>query len=126
MTPPLATADPGLLEHEGLAPAAPAGHRHGHGPGPAPARDRRTARRAWTAAVAAAVAWSTVRVLLAGDGVVNDGGWVLVRRFLAAAVRPELSAEFLGVAWDATLTTLSYAVLGTALSVTAGLVLGVV
>lgn len=126
MTPPLATADPGLLEHEGLAPAVPGGRRHGHGAGPPAGRDRRTARRAWAAAVVAAVAWSTARVLLAGDGVVNDGGWVLVRRFLAAAVRPELSAEFLGVAWDATLTTLSYAVLGTALSVAAGLVLGVV
>lgn len=119
MTPPLATDEPDLLRLEAVAPQAPE-------PAPEAARDRRTARRAWTLAAVVAVSWSAVRLLTAGDGVVNSGGWTLVRRFLSAALRPELSGPFLRITWDATLTTLSYALLGTALSVAIGLVLGVV
>ena len=117
MTAPLATAEPGLLAHEGVLPG-PAGEA-------APAGDRRTARRTWTAIAVLAVGWSAVRSVAAGDGLVNGGGWALVRRFVGAAVHPELSVDFLRVTWDATLTTLSYAVLGTTLSVAIGLVFGV-
>lgn len=56
---------------------------------------------------------------------VNEGGWILVLRFLLAATHPDLTPEFLWLAWDATLKTLAYAVCGTFLSVLLGLVGGV-
>jgi len=114
VTTELRTAEPELLEHEGIR--APEG----------PRRAPRSARRAWTAVLAVAVVWSLVRAGVGRADLVNEGGWTLVRRFLGAAARPETSAEFLRLAWDAALTTLSYAVLGTVLSVVLGLVLGVV
>ena len=118
MTPPVATAEEALLRHEGLLPG-PAERL-------APGGGRRRSARAWWAAVAgAAVAWSLVRAGVGHAEVVNPGGWRLVGRFLEAALHPELSGPFLRTTWDATLTTLSYAVLGTALSVGIGTVLGV-
>jgi len=59
------------------------------------------------------------------DDLVNPGGWALVGRFFAAALAPELSADFLDTTLRATLTTVAFAVLGTALSVGVGLVGGV-
>jgi phosphonate transport system permease protein len=56
---------------------------------------------------------------------VNPGGWPLMRKFWAAAVHPELSSEYVRATGRATLTTISFAVLGTALSVAVGLVGGV-
>ena len=64
---------------------------------------------------------------MAGIGreeIVNPGGFAQVREFFAAALRPELGGAFLTVVWDATLVTLGYAALGTALAVITGLVLG--
>ncbi len=113
MTTDLRTAEPELLAHEGI-----------RGPTARPAP--RSSRRVWTLVLAGAVVWSLVRAGVGRTDVVNEGGWTLVRRFLAAAVRPETSADFLRLTWDAALTTLSYAVLGTVLSVALGLVLGVV
>ena len=117
MSAELTTADSGLLDREGLPPV-PAGPSR---PGP----DRRSARRTWTVLLVVAVLWSLVPSVVGRGDVVNEGGWTLVRRFLDAAVRPELSAEFLRLTWDAALTTLSYAILGTALSVVIGVVFGV-
>lgn len=116
MTTDLRTAEPELLEHEGL----------GAGPAEAPRGPVRTSRRTWTLLLAVAVVWSLVRAGPGRTDLVNEGGWTLVGRFLGAAARPETSADFLRLTWDATLTTLSYAVLGTAVSVVLGLVLGVV
>lgn len=80
----------------------------------------------WAGIVTAAVAWSLLAAGVGRRELVNPGGWPSVRRFFASAVDPELSSRFLGVVWDATLTTLSYAVLGTALSLVLGVVGGVV
>ena len=116
MTTDLRTAEPELLEHEGL----------GRGPVEAPRERARTSRRTWAVVLAVAVVWSLVRAGVGRTDLVNDGGWALVGRFLGAAARPETSAAFLRLTWDAALTTLSYAVLGTAVSVGLGVVLGVV
>ncbi|MBW3614221.1 MAG: ABC transporter permease subunit [Actinobacteria bacterium] len=73
----------------------------------------------------AAVAWSLGRAGVGREELVNPGGWELLGRFAAAALRPEVSPGFLRLTLDAALTTLSYAVLGTALSVVLGLGFGV-
>lgn len=56
--------------------------------------------------------------------VLNPGGWPLVAKFVRAAARPELSGSFLRSTASATLTTVAYASLGTALSVVIGSVGG--
>jgi len=107
--------DAGLLEHEALVGPGPPRTRLGR-----PAR--RPARWAWAAVLGGAVAWS---VLAAGVGrreLVNSGGWASLRRFFEAAVAPELSRTFLEVTWDATLTTVAYAVVGTLASLVLGMV----
>ena len=98
----------------------------GLGPhGGRPLGGRRRGRRLWAAAAAAAVAWSLWSAGVGRDELVNPGGWALVGRFFAAALAPELSADFLGTTLRATLTTVAFAVLGTALSVAVGLIGGV-
>lgn len=114
MSPDLRTAEPALLAHEGLHPQVPVRVRS------------RGSRRRWTLILGAAVVWSTGRVGLAGGDLINAAGWPQLGRFAAAAAAPELSADFLRLTFDAALTTLSYAVLGTALSVALGLLFGVI
>lgn len=53
-------------------------------------------------------------------------GVALVGDFFAAALQPRLDGEFLALTVNATLTTLSYAVLGTVLSLVLGLAGGLV
>ncbi|MGH9182661.1 MAG: PhnE/PtxC family ABC transporter permease [Acidimicrobiales bacterium] len=115
-TRPPGPPDAELLHHEGLVSP------------PRRARARpsvRSGRGVWTAVLVVAVALSLVRAGVGQRDLVNPGGWSLVGRFFAAALRPELSPEFLRITWDATLTTVSYAVLGTAVSVLVGVVGGV-
>jgi phosphonate transport system permease protein len=83
------------------------------------------ARRRWMAIGAVAIGWSLWSAGVGRRALVNPGGWPLMRKFWAAAVHPELSSDFLRVTGRSTLTTLSFAVLGTALSVVVGLVGGV-
>lgn len=82
-------------------------------------------RRLWLVALVAGVAWSLWSAGVGRRELVNPGGWTLLSRFWRAAVHPELSGEFLGATWSATLTTVAFAVLGTALSVLVGCVGGV-
>ena len=95
------------------------------GPRPGDERPRRSGRRAWLVLAIAGVAWSLWSAGVGRDELVNPGGWTLLSRFWRAALHPELSAEFLRVTWKASLTTIAFAVLGTALSVAIGLVGGV-
>jgi phosphonate transport system permease protein len=91
-----------------------------------PGRRRRSpGRRAWLVVALAAVGWSLWTAGVGRNELVNPGGWTLLRSFWGAALDPELSAEFLGVTWRATLTTIAFAVLGTALAVAIGVVGGV-
>lgn len=97
----------------------------GHQPGRRPGRRRSSGRRTWLVVALAAVGWSLWSAGVGREELVNPGGWTLLARFWAAAVDPELSAEFLAVTWRASLTTIAFAVLGTALSVAIGVVGGV-
>ncbi|MDE0803797.1 MAG: ABC transporter permease subunit [Acidimicrobiales bacterium] len=65
-------------------------------------------------------------VVRAGDpsGSWNAGGLDRFWDFFAAAASPELSGDFLALTWRESLVTLSYAILGTALAVTIGLIGG--
>lgn len=67
-----------------------------------------------------AVAWSAVWVGILRDDLINAGGWALVQRFFAAALRPELDPEFLRLTLDAMLVTFAYAISGLALSLVIG------
>lgn len=60
------------------------------------------------------------------DQVVNAFGWVQLRSALGAATHPRLDGEFLEVVARAALTSVEYALVGTALAVGIGLVGGVV
>jgi phosphonate transport system permease protein len=71
-----------------------------------------------------------VAVALYGSGLgrrrlVNRGGWTVFARFWTAALHPDLSGASVERTVRAAGTTLSYAVLGTALSLLIGAVLGV-
>lgn len=78
----------------------------------------------WGLLFLGALGWSVSQIGFGRD-LVNPGGWPLVVRFLKASLRPELSLDFLALVGQATLTTLAYAVSGTAFSVLLGLVGGV-
>ncbi|MDH4146919.1 MAG: ABC transporter permease subunit [Acidimicrobiia bacterium] len=86
-----------------------------------PPTDHERPRRRWRvpAFVGLALAGAAVRAGLNGR-VVNGGGWAGFVEFWTAAARPELSAAFLRITWEATLDTIGFAVLGTALSVAIG------
>lgn len=88
-------------------------------------RPRRAPRRVWALVVAAAILASAYQVAGGREDLVNPGGWSMVQNFFSAALAPSLDGEFLRLTWHATLTTLAYASLGTALSVLIGLLFGV-
>jgi len=88
-------------------------------------RPVRRHRRAWALAAVAAVSWALWSAGVGRRALVNPGGWILVGRFWRAAVHPELSPSFLADTGRAALTTVAFAVLGTALSVVFGIVGGV-
>ena len=89
-------------------------------------RPPRARRWPWAVALAVAVAWSAWRTGVGSGDVVNPDGLDSLLEFFRAAVHPELDADFLRLTWDAALVTVAYAVLGSALSVAIGLVLGLV
>jgi phosphonate transport system permease protein len=95
----------------------------------APVRARRrwplSAGRTWTVVLALAVLWSVWESGIGRPDTVNVHGWPLMREFWVAAARPELGAEFLATTARATLTTVAFALLGTALAVLIGLCGGV-
>ena len=81
-------------------------------------------RRAWALVWLLSVLGALV---LAGVGraeTANADGLPQLGRFFEAALHPRLDAAFIGLTWDATLSTLSYAVLGTAVSLVIGLAAG--
>lgn len=65
-------------------------------------------------------------LLAAGAPSWNPGGWSQFGDFFAAALDPELDPSFLRLTFREAMTTLAYAVLGTALAVAGGLAGGVV
>jgi phosphonate transport system permease protein len=82
----------------------------------------------WTLALAAfavAFMWSLFQAGVFNKELVNPGGWTLVSRFIDASLHPDLSADILGLILPATLTTLAFAVCGTAVSLVIGIVGGI-
>lgn len=69
---------------------------------------------------AAALAFAVSRAGL--SDVVNLNGWSSFSRFWTTIVRPETSADFLRLTWDAALQTLAFAVLGSTLALVIGAV----
>jgi phosphonate transport system permease protein len=74
-----------------------------------------------TALVLLAVGWAVLKAVTGGGAGPNPDGFAALRRFLAAAVEPRLDPHFLALVGRSTITTLEYAVVGTALSVVLGL-----
>jgi phosphonate transport system permease protein len=72
-----------------------------------------------------ALALSFYQARVFGQDIFNPGGWSLFWRFLSASVKPDFSPEILQLTFQATLTTLAYAVCGTFLSVLLGLIGGI-
>ena len=66
------------------------------------------------------VGWSIWQTGLFQRDLVNEGGWELTWRFLQASVSPELNGDFLRLTAEATLVTLAYAMVGTAVSLLLG------
>jgi phosphonate transport system permease protein len=81
-------------------------------------------RRAWVAAWAVAIAGSLVLAGVGREDTVNEDGLPQLANFFEAALHPRVDSDFLELTWDASVVTLSYAVLGTALSLAIGLVAG--
>lgn len=81
--------------------------------------------RGWVGLWVLAVVWSGGGWLAAEGPIVNVSGWPRFAEFFSAALSPELSVQFLLRIAEATLSTLSFAVLGTLLAVVVGLVVGV-
>ncbi|CAN5735239.1 phosphonate ABC transporter, permease protein PhnE [soil metagenome] len=81
-------------------------------------------RRRWFLGLGALGLWAFADAMI-GQSLVNPGGWTLARRFTSAALHPQLDADFVRVVVDAALTTVSYALVGTAVALGIGLVGGV-
>ena len=79
-------------------------------------QDRQRDRRQAIAIAAVALVWAAWRAGF-DNGIVNTRGWPSFAEFWTAALRPELSGEFVSLAADAALTTLALAILGTAASI---------
>lgn len=71
-----------------------------------------------------AIAISVIDVLFQGNTLVNPQGWETFWRFWGAALQPDLTADFLQLTLQASLTTFAYAVCGTFLSLILGTVGG--
>ncbi len=80
-------------------------------------------RRWWFAGLALLIVWS-FHSALSRPELTNPAGFGLVRKFFAAAAHPTTDAAFLRIVADSALTTASYALAGTALSLVIGLVGG--
>lgn len=99
-------------------------------PPPAPERGtgatgRSRRRRGWALLIFAAIVVSAVAAGIGRGQVIKSEGAGSLFDFFAAAVSPRLDAEFLALTGTAMLTTLAYAVLGTALSLVIGLIGGI-
>lgn len=81
--------------------------------------------RWWVAGAVLLVAWSLWGSGIGREPVLNPPGWPSLRSFFAAALSPDLSADFLRRTLDATLVTIAFSLLGTVLAVLIGLVGGV-
>jgi phosphonate transport system permease protein len=96
-------------------PVEPAPPRRPAGRGP---------RRLLVALLVAGTLWSLHGAGVGSRPVANPAGWPQVRAFLEAALRPEADPAFLLLVAQAALVTAAYAVLGCAVALVVGVVLG--
>ncbi|NUS65712.1 MAG: ABC transporter permease subunit [Saccharothrix sp.] len=94
-------------------------------PDRAPRRGGTSRRRWWLLACAAAVVASALPVALDDRPVIRVDGLRQLVEFFAAAVVPRVDGGFLALVGASAVTTLAYAVLGTAVSLVLGVVGGV-
>ncbi|MGY1857603.1 PhnE/PtxC family ABC transporter permease [Modestobacter sp. SYSU DS0290] len=85
-----------------------------------PRLHRVRARWAWGLGALVVVCWALAGAGLFAGEVVNRSGTAQFGRFATAALAPELDPAFLSVLGTATLVTIAYAALGTALAVALG------
>jgi phosphonate transport system permease protein len=83
-------------------------------------------RRRWLLVTLALVVWSFHSATAGRGRLVNPGGWTQVDRFLSSATHPLLSSEFLKTVVGAAATSVGYALIGTFVALTIGVVGGVV
>lgn len=106
--------------------AAEAGERASQPPTQSGRGNRRSRqRRIWAMLIAVAVIASALASGISSGAVLKPEGGQSFLDFLTAAIHPRLDSEFLALTVNATLTTLAYAALGTALSLVIGLIGGV-
>ena len=67
-----------------------------------------------------AIVWSILQTGLLQRDVINEGGLEITAKFLRALSNPDLSLDFLGLVWQAALTTLAYGVSATFISLIFG------
>ena len=81
-------------------------------------------RRAWVVVWLLAIAGSLVVGGIGQDETANADGLPQLGSFFEAALHPRMDSGFVDLTWNAALTTLSYAALGTFLSLAIGLLAG--
>jgi phosphonate transport system permease protein len=86
---------------------------------------RSLTRRTVVVATVAATVAALVAARVGRSDLIRTGGAGQLGEFFRAAVHPRLDGQFIALTGSATVTTLAYAVLGTALSLTIGLIGGV-
>lgn len=94
-------------------------------PGSSGGGKRTRHRRIWTLVLVGAVLASVIGAVLGREDLVRPDGVGAFLQFFGAATSPRLDGEFLLLTATASLITLAYAVLGTALSLVIGIVGGV-
>ncbi|MGA8845581.1 MAG: ABC transporter permease subunit [Nocardioides sp.] len=83
-------------------------------------------RLAGTLVIVLPLLWALRRAVPENGDIVNTGGAPLIGDLLSKALDPRLDSEFLRIVLDATISTLAFAALGTAVALVIGLVGGLV
>jgi phosphonate transport system permease protein len=83
-------------------------------------------RMMWVVIFLGGLVWALWESGVFQNELINTGGFSIGLRFLSASLSPELSGEFLRLTFEATLTTLAFAVIGLFLSVIIGFFGGVI
>ncbi len=82
-------------------------------------------RRRWVIGMVLAVLWAYWGAGVGREPIVNRGGWTIAGRFVSGIWNPELDGEFLRIVARASVTTVEYALVATALSLLLGVIGGV-
>lgn len=74
----------------------------------------------WVIIFLGLVIWALLQAGLFREEIINPGGWPLAFEFIEASLKPNFTPQFLGLALNATITTLAFAVCGSSLSLLIG------